>query len=273
MAKPTFASSLQESLDSEIAALKAQRETAVSAPDEQNAPLVPPQDISPVPAPAEFGAPVAGYAAPPSAPTPRSDAPQSKAGGGGRLVIVTIVVAVVAVAVFVLAFPLGLLHYGTSSTSAEPTINPGSGTSAPGTATATPGGAFGPSPSALPTSSVIFVLVGLLLVLIVVVVALVVVRRGRAQAQVTTGLTLTGPGSLGALDQRIVRLEQLRTWMGEDPDLGRLIDTSIGSQVHASERRQRFFAGTLGVITLVAGWLLSAVSPPAALASFLHFGH
>jgi hypothetical protein len=65
----------------------------------------------------------------------------------------------------------------------------------------------------------------------------------------------------------------LRMWMGEDPDLGRLIDTSIGSQVRASERRQRLFAGTLGVITLIAGWLLSAVSPPATLVSLLHLGH
>src|SRR5262249_472255 len=97
-------------------------------------------------------------------------------------------------------------------------------------------------------------------------------RRGRLVVTAFPAVALSGPTVVGALDQRIVRLEQLRTWMGEDPDLGRLIDTSIGSQVHASERRQRLFAGTLGVITLIAGWLLSAVSPPATLASLLHLG-
>lgn len=272
MAKPTFATSLRESLDGEIAALKAQRESVVSEPEEQTAPLSPPQDLSPVPIPPEYAPPVVAYAPAPSSPLPRVAAPQR---GGVRLLIVALVVVLIAVVAFVLAGPLGLLHFGTGAPSIQPTVAPGSGTSAPATATPTPGGAVnpGPPPTALTTSPLFFVFSGLLVVLIVVVVALVVLRRGRAQASASRAMALAGPGTLGALDQRIVRLEQLRTWMGEDPDLGRLIDTSIGSQVHASERRQRLFAGTLGVITLVAGWLLSAVSPPATLATFLHLGH
>ncbi|HEV8192332.1 MAG TPA: hypothetical protein VGP82_12765 [Ktedonobacterales bacterium] len=271
MAKPTFASSLQESLDSEIAALKAQRESVVSEPEAQAPPLSPPQDLSPVPVPPEYAPPVAGYAPAPSAPLPRASAPQRASRNGARLLIVVAGVVLIAALAFILAGPLGLLHVGTSTPSIQPTVAPGSGPTAP--ATQTPGPVLSAPPSALTSSPLFFVFTGLLVVLIVVVVALVVVRRGPAPAQGSAAVALSGPRALGALDQRIVRLEQLRSWMGEDPDLGRLIDTSIGSQVHASERRQRFFAGTLGVITLVAGWLLSAVSPPASLASLLHLGH
>jgi flagellar biogenesis protein FliO len=271
MAKPTFASSLRESLDSEIAALKVQRESAVSEPEEQAAPLSPPQDLSPVPVPPEYAPPVVGYAPAPSAPLPRTAVPQRAGGSGARLLIVVGGVVLIAVLAFILLGPLGLLRFGTGSPAIQPTVTPGSGTAAPGTPTPSP--AFSEPPSPLTSSPLFFIFAGLLVVLIVVLVTLVVVRRGRTPTQAPAVIALSGPTALGALDQRIVRLEQLRSWMGEDPDLGRLIDTSIGSQVHASERRQRFFAGTLGIITLVAGWLLSAVSPPAALASLLHLGH
>lgn len=270
MAKPTFASSLRESLDSEIAALKAQRESAASAPDGQTASLPPAQDLSPVPVPPEYAPPVAGYAPAPSAPLPRTTSPRRAGGSGARLLVVAATVVLGGVITLILLGPLGLFRPGANPSATQPTANPGSGTSAPATPTSSP---LNPAPpSALETSPLVFLLGGLLVVLIVAVVALVIVRHGRAQAAAAPTVALAGPGSPGALDQRIVRLEQLRAWMGEDPDLGRLIDTSIGSQVRASERRQRFFAGALGVITLIAGWLLSAVSPPATLASLLHLG-
>ncbi|HEV2460455.1 MAG TPA: hypothetical protein VGS80_19035 [Ktedonobacterales bacterium] len=82
---------------------------------------------------------------------------------------------------------------------------------------------------------------------------------------------ISGPQTIAALDRRIARLEQLRTWMGEDPDLGRLIDATIGAQVRTSERCQRIFSGCVAVASLAVGWILNAVSLPAIVVGL--FGH
>ncbi len=63
------------------------------------------------------------------------------------------------------------------------------------------------------------------------------------------------------LDVRIKRLQAMRDWINVDPELGRFVDTAIGQQVKAAERRQRIFATGLGVVSLIVGWLLSAISP------------
>lgn len=63
------------------------------------------------------------------------------------------------------------------------------------------------------------------------------------------------------LSMQIGRLETLRNWMRDDPAFGRLVDSLIGQQVQAAERRQRVFSGVLSVASLVVGWLLSAFSP------------
>ena len=86
------------------------------------------------------------------------------------------------------------------------------------------------------------------------------------------GVRATVAASIGGdIAQEIARLEQLRDWIREDPAFGRLVDRLIGNQVVRSERRQRLYSAVIGACTLVAGWLLSAVSPVSALAHL--FGH
>jgi hypothetical protein len=70
-----------------------------------------------------------------------------------------------------------------------------------------------------------------------------------------------------ALDTRIARLEQVRDWIGEDQQFSSLIDDVIGKQVQAAMRRQRIFNTLLNVGFLMAGWLLSLVGSPAAIAA------
>jgi hypothetical protein len=112
--------------------------------------------------------------------------------------------------------------------------------------------------------------IGLLLLLGLLFVLLVVFRR---QATVPTiaesAKTPQGPDAVKVLDQRLSRLEQLRSWMGEDPELERLIDDTIGKRVRAAERRQQYLSVGFGVASLIAGWLLSAVSAPAVLFNLL----
>lgn len=79
------------------------------------------------------------------------------------------------------------------------------------------------------------------------------------------------PGSSSAsvqLDDRIVRLQQIRDWLKDDK-LKAMIDDVIGKQVAKSERRQVVYSVAVGVLSLMAGWLLSAISPVSALAQLL----
>jgi hypothetical protein len=69
-------------------------------------------------------------------------------------------------------------------------------------------------------------------------------------------------------DERIVRLQQIRDWLKDDK-LKSMIDDAIGKQVARSERRQVAYSIIVGVLSLVAGWLLSAISPLSTLAQLL----
>lgn len=71
------------------------------------------------------------------------------------------------------------------------------------------------------------------------------------------------------LGDRIQRLQQVRTWIGEDVALAHLIDTVIGQQVKTSEQRQARFSLILNIIFLIAGWLLSLFTGPG-IAGMLH---
>jgi hypothetical protein len=72
------------------------------------------------------------------------------------------------------------------------------------------------------------------------------------------------PASLAALDERIVRLTQMREWLRDDA-LRTMVDDVIGHHVRASERRQVIYSVVVGVASLAAGWLLSALSPVSTL--------
>lgn len=75
---------------------------------------------------------------------------------------------------------------------------------------------------------------------------------------------------VAGLDQRVTRLIQVRDWISEDGDIARLIDSVIGRQIRASEQRQARFGVFLNAVFLIAGWALSLVGTPAALAGLLH---
>jgi hypothetical protein len=76
------------------------------------------------------------------------------------------------------------------------------------------------------------------------------------------------PSGDTVLDERITRLQQMRDWL-KDETLRTMMDDVIGRQVAKSERRQISYSVVVGVLSLLAGWLLSAVSPLAALAPLL----
>jgi hypothetical protein len=66
------------------------------------------------------------------------------------------------------------------------------------------------------------------------------------------------------LDDRIAQLQQIRVWL-QDDKLKSMIDDVIGKQVAKSERRQVAYSVAIGALSLLAGWLLSAISPVSAL--------
>jgi hypothetical protein len=70
------------------------------------------------------------------------------------------------------------------------------------------------------------------------------------------------------LDERITQLQQMRDWLKDDK-LRAMMDDVIGKQVAKSERRQVTYSVAVGALSLLAGWLLSAVSPVSALAQLL----
>jgi hypothetical protein len=76
------------------------------------------------------------------------------------------------------------------------------------------------------------------------------------------------PASLAHLDERLTRLTQMRDWL-RDESLRVMVDEAIGQQVHASERRQVAYSAAVGIVSLVAGWLLSAISP-ISVATLFH---
>jgi hypothetical protein len=120
-------------------------------------------------------------------------------------------------------------------------------------------------------------LVGLIALPVVVFILMVVLRAALSRLGALGGVSgvdsvsvvLSQPAvSLASLDERIVRLTQMREWLHDDA-LRTMVDDVIGQQVKATARRQVVYSFIVGVISLIAGWLLSAVSPVAALANLL----
>lgn len=94
----------------------------------------------------------------------------------------------------------------------------------------------------------------------------------------SAGAVAAGPGAvavapqrdaLGELDLRITRLQQLREWLKDDT-LRAMMDDVIGQRVRSAERRQVVISAIVSVAALLAGWLLSAISPAGVLLNFFH---
>lgn len=73
--------------------------------------------------------------------------------------------------------------------------------------------------------------------------------------------TRTDEEVISAIDQQIERLEQVRGWLAADPHLHNLIDGAISNRVKVSEARQNRNSIVVSVVSLVAGWLLSFITP------------
>lgn len=86
---------------------------------------------------------------------------------------------------------------------------------------------------------------------------------------VTRGVAATGE-IVVALDQRIDRLQLVRDWIGEDVALAQLIDTVIGQQIRASEKRQTRLNIVMSTLSLIVGWGLSAIAAPSLLTTIFH---
>ncbi|HEX9070174.1 MAG TPA: hypothetical protein VF807_15500 [Ktedonobacterales bacterium] len=128
--------------------------------------------------------------------------------------------------------------------------------------------------SFVPLAIWILVLLGLGIVAYGVWVALT--ATGKAAPARRPAATYRRPeDELDALSLQITRLEQLRGWMATDSEFGRLVDAMIGKQVLAAEARQKqraiITAVVSSVLSLLAGWLLSAISPTTTLLQLLHW--
>jgi hypothetical protein len=115
--------------------------------------------------------------------------------------------------------------------------------------------------------------------LIVILVALAIIAVGlvwyvRSQRRLQHNAAAPAALPTTAIAGQITRLEQLREWMGEDKAFAQLVDSMIGRQVQAAEGRQRnrsiVIAVVTSVLSLVAGWLLTAISPGAVAALVAH---
>jgi len=74
---------------------------------------------------------------------------------------------------------------------------------------------------------------------------------------------------IAVLDGDIERLRQIREWL-QDDRLRALVDNAIGQQTRASERRQATWSTMIALVSLLAGWGLSAVSPAVVGKIFSH---
>jgi hypothetical protein len=90
---------------------------------------------------------------------------------------------------------------------------------------------------------------------------------GGVNASAIEPLPISSP-QVAQLDDRIAQLQQIRVWLKDDK-LKSMIDDVIGKQVAKSERRQVAYSVVVGVLSLLAGWLLSAISPISTLAQLL----
>jgi hypothetical protein len=77
----------------------------------------------------------------------------------------------------------------------------------------------------------------------------------------------------GHLSTQIRRLEELRRWVRDDPAFGRLVDSMIGRQVQAAEKRQRIYTAAFSVVSLAVGWLLPVLVPVTSLTKLLSLLH
>jgi hypothetical protein len=68
-----------------------------------------------------------------------------------------------------------------------------------------------------------------------------------------------------AIEDRAKKLRQIESILSADPELIKLTSAGIENQVKAVKRRQTRMLVAVSIVSLIVGWLLSAISPATVL--------
>jgi len=95
-----------------------------------------------------------------------------------------------------------------------------------------------------------------------------VVAAGQRPSPQSREAELQRQEAVKKIDASARRLRQVQKYFREDPELMHLVDASIAKNTRMMQRRQTIISTSIAVISLLVGWLLSAVSPVSAMHLF-----
>jgi hypothetical protein len=99
------------------------------------------------------------------------------------------------------------------------------------------------------------------------------VRRAARAGKKTPGRRVAYTGeekaALKVIEDRAKKLRQVERILSADPELMKLTGAMMENQVKAIQRRQTRTLIAVAVVSLIAGWLLSAISPATVLAQLV----
>ena len=90
-------------------------------------------------------------------------------------------------------------------------------------------------------------------------------RAGRKRPGRRVTYTDEEKAALKVIEDRAKKLRQVERILNADPELMRLTEASIENLMKAIQRRQTRKLIAVAVVSLIAGWLLSAISPATIL--------
>lgn len=95
-------------------------------------------------------------------------------------------------------------------------------------------------------------------------------RAGAKKPSTCVAYTGEEKAALQVIEGQAKELRQVESIVSADPDLMRLVDASIGGiHVKAAQRRQTRALIAVAALSLIIGWLLSAISPATVLTHLL----
>ena len=94
-------------------------------------------------------------------------------------------------------------------------------------------------------------------------------RAGKKKPGRRVTYTEEEKAALKAIEDRAKKLRQVERILNADPELMKLTATMIEKQVKAVQRRQTRTLLAVAVVSLVIGWLLSAISPATILTQLI----
>jgi hypothetical protein len=94
-------------------------------------------------------------------------------------------------------------------------------------------------------------------------------RAGRKRPGRRVTYTEEEKAALKVIEDRAKKLRQVERILNADPELMKLTETSIETRLKAIQRRQTRKLIAVAVVSLIAGWLLSVISPATVLAQLV----